>query len=362
MNKDEYKIVEVDPLSLVVENGFNPREAVIGKLCYELEPVKSTITSIKQAYKEGRRVDLIKVVLKEGRYFVRQGHCRTLALRLAIVEGADIPSISVVLLTYDNEIEEYLENIDGNRSNGLNPVGQAHALSQAVALGYSVESLAQRYQRSTTAIRNMLKILEMPVELQRLISMGEMKKTLAIEIMLRYSNDHEKVVSHLKSHLNLPVQTASNSKPALDTDNGSDDPDKGKSECSGDSENKSSKIVREGAKKAVTRSSLGIKRLSQKKAERLKSEFLTLTTDLSPTVTNNDCVTEIKISKQHKSLFSDLNCKDIHDEGEILNLRLNESKLKKLLAVLNDDSTVIVIPSAKVAELNEIRNMLLSNN
>lgn len=362
MKQDKYKIVEIDPMSLEVEIGFNPREAVIGNLCYELEPVKSTITSIKQAYKDGRRVDLIKVVLKNGQYVVRQGHCRTHALKLALVEGADIPLISVVLLTYDNEIEEYLENLDGNRSNGLNPVGQAHALSQAVKMGYSVESLAQRYQRSTTAIRNMLKILDMPVELQRLISMGDMKKTLALEIMLKYSNDHAKVVAHLKSHLNLPEQTTPLSKPAIDIDNGSNNQDRHQSECSNDSEVKTVKPVTKGVNQPVTRSSLGIKRLSQKKAERLKSEFLSLTNDLSQNVISNDCITEIKISKQHKSLFSDLNCKDVQDDGEGLNLRLNESKLKKLLAILNDESTVIIIPKAKIAELNEIRDMITSDN
>nr|QIQ10310.1 hypothetical protein [Escherichia coli] len=31
-------------------------------MCYEQEPVKSMIVSIKQAFKEGRQVDMIKVV------------------------------------------------------------------------------------------------------------------------------------------------------------------------------------------------------------------------------------------------------------------------------------------------------------
>ncbi len=58
-----------------------------------------------------------------------------------------------------------------------------------------------RYQRSTTAIRNMLKILDMPLELQRLISLNLIKKTLAIEIMLKYSNDHKMVLKHIEGFL-----------------------------------------------------------------------------------------------------------------------------------------------------------------
>ncbi|WP_426727513.1 hypothetical protein [Enterobacter cloacae complex sp. 288G10] len=65
MNHCDYQIIEISPKDLIIEPGFNPREAVIGDLCYEQEPVKSAIISLKQAYKEGRRVDLIKVV-EEG--------------------------------------------------------------------------------------------------------------------------------------------------------------------------------------------------------------------------------------------------------------------------------------------------------
>ncbi|MBL5885657.1 hypothetical protein I7V28_19330 [Lelliottia amnigena] len=366
MAQDKYQIVQIDPLSLVIEIGFNPREAVIGNLGYELEPVKSTITAIKQAYKEGRRVDLIKVVLKNGQYIVRQGHCRTHALKLALSEGAAIPSISVILLAYDNEIEEYLENVDGNRSNGLNPVSQAHALSHAVKMGYSVESLAQRYQRSTTAIRNMLKILEMPFELQRLISMGEIKKTLAIEIMLRYSNDHEKVLANLKSHLDIAVQPVTTTNP-VNTTIVSDsvcagEPVMSANNTKEDRDDKGKSRVQQNVTKSVTRSSLGIKRLSQKKTERLKSGFLSLTTALTPDTYCNDCVTQVKISKQHKDLFSGLDEKYVTDDGNELNLSLSESNLKILLAILSDESTVIVIPKSSISELNEIRDMLISSN
>ncbi|HBB8442048.1 TPA: hypothetical protein J5G50_004776, partial [Escherichia coli] len=97
MNHCDYQIIEISPKALFIESGFNPREAVIGELCYEQEPVKSTIVSIKQAYKEGRRVDLIKVVKKDSNYVVRQGHCRYRALSLALAEGADIQLISVVV-------------------------------------------------------------------------------------------------------------------------------------------------------------------------------------------------------------------------------------------------------------------------
>lgn len=129
MNNSKHTVIEVDTNLVEIEKGFNPREAVIGDLCYEQEPVKSMIVSIKQAFKEGRQVDMIKVVKRKGKYLVRQGHTRFHGLKLAISEGANIPKLSVILIDYKNEIEEYLENLDGNRSNGLNPVGASSCIS-----------------------------------------------------------------------------------------------------------------------------------------------------------------------------------------------------------------------------------------
>lgn len=66
MNHCDYQIIEISPKDLIIEPGFNPREAVIGDLCYEQEPVKSAIISLKQAYKEGRRVDLPSTLSGKG--------------------------------------------------------------------------------------------------------------------------------------------------------------------------------------------------------------------------------------------------------------------------------------------------------
>lgn len=99
MNHCDYQIIEISPKDLIIEHGFNPREAVIGDLCYEQEPVKSAIISLKQAYKEGRRVDLIKVVKKDSKYVVRQGHCRYRALLLALAEELTSSSFQSYLCT-----------------------------------------------------------------------------------------------------------------------------------------------------------------------------------------------------------------------------------------------------------------------
>ncbi|ENR9963987.1 hypothetical protein ACEXTD_002971 [Salmonella enterica] len=358
MNHCDYQIIEINPKDLVIEPGFNPREAVIGDLCYEQEPVKSAIISLKQAYKEGRRVDLIKVVKKGSSYVVRQGHCRYRALLLALAEGANIPLISVVIMHYKNKNEEYLENLDGNRNNSLNPVALAYALAETLKLGSTVESLAMRYQRSGTAIRNQLKILDMPLELQRLISLNFIKKTLAIEIMLKYSNDHAKVLAHLESCSFLvppskmePVLT----KPA---NVGTTSNNKQHDSPSTLSEHI---IPKDNKTKPITRSSLGIKRLSHKKTERLKTEFIGLIDNVESTMSeNNNKLTELILDGQHSNLFMNISSTLITTTTESVRITLDESKLQLVLSLLNEENTAIIIPKSKVTELHEIRDLLTS--
>ena len=357
MNHCDYQIIEISPKALFIESGFNPREAVIGELCYEQEPVKSTIVSIKQAYKEGRRVDLIKVVKKDSNYVVRQGHCRYRALSLALAEGADIQLISVVVMNYKNKSEEYLENLDGNRNNGLNPVALAYALAEALKLGSTVESLAMRYQRSSTAIRNQLKILDMPLELQRLISLNLIKKTLAIEIMLKYSNDHAKVLAHLESCSLLvpstepePVLSKTSSVQTSSNDEKLDNPETLPVHV----------IPKEVKTKSITRSSWGIKRLSHKKTERLKTEFIGLIDTVRPALNDSNKLTELIFDGQHSNLFTNISSTSITKTTESVKITLDEAKLQLLLSLLNDENTAIIIPKSKVTELHEIRDLLTS--
>ena len=49
MNHCDYQIIEISPKALFIESGFNPREAVIGELCYEQEPLFLLNKPIKRA-------------------------------------------------------------------------------------------------------------------------------------------------------------------------------------------------------------------------------------------------------------------------------------------------------------------------
>ena len=358
--------VEISPLSLVIEPGFNPREAVIGEECYSIEPVKSTITAIKQAYKEGRPVEMIKVVARKGKYYVRQGHCRTMALFAALNEGANIELITVVLFEGLSDLDEYLENLDGNQSNPLNQVAKAHGLNEAIRQGGSVEMLAQRYQCSLTAIRNTLKILDMPEMLQRMISHGKITKTLALEIMVQNGNDHERVMASLTAKLssadlksaNTPV-SVSNGEKAL--------PD-----------NKDDLVVKDVVLSEtpslpalpdedahvpkMTRSSLGIKRLSHKKTEKLKLGFLALTDSLESVDCVNEPGIEINIDRAHAAMFEGVGECNAQDASPTLTLKISSQHIKLLAELLKGDAVGLVLNKGQAEEIIALRKMISTYN
>lgn len=362
-------IIEIHPDELLIEAGFNPREAFIGDKCYTLEPVKSTIVAIKLAYKEGRSVELIKVVKHNNKYFVRQGHCRTMALKQAMKEGADIKKFKVMLITGLCDGEEYLENIDGNQRNALNPVSQGFALQRALTLGYSVEELAQRYQRSITTIRNTLKIMEMPEPLLVLLSFNRIKKTLAIEIMLRYENDHNKVMEHLRSVfpdidslataevLTISETKHSNSVVSMPTKSN----EKSITTPNDDlvAENQEAEPVKENDAK-LTRKSLGIRVLSKKKTERLKSSFLKITNEIKQVEPCDETVVELQVDKKFVSHFEHVSKEHCSENGDGLCLKLSENQLRLLANLLSNEHVALFLTKEQVTEVTEIQQMLAS--
>lgn len=360
------KTVDISPLSLEIEPGFNPREAVVGVECYAIEPVKSTITAIKQAYKEGRPVEMIKVVARNGKYLVRQGHCRTKALLAALKEGASIELITVVLIEGLSDLEEYLENLDGNQSNPLNQVAKAHGLNQAIRQGCTVDMLAQRYQCSGTAIRNTLKILDMPEPLQRMISHGKITKTLALEIMVQNGNDHERVMAALNGKINqgdlkvmsTPTMVRNEEKALPDNKEDIGVKEVILSECplaaalQGDGD----KVSR------MTRSSLGIKRLSHKKTEKLKSGFLALTDSLESVNSADEASIEINIDRAHAALFQGVGGGSVDVSNSTLTLKLSAQHIKVLAGLLGGETVGLVLNKEQAEEIIALRKMISTNN
>lgn len=362
MTKLHTTTADISPNDIVIEPGFNPREAIIGDECYRIEPVKSLIVAVRQAYKDHRHVDPIKVVKRGNKYYVRQGHCRSKALFQAIDEGAVIVTITVILLPDDNLALGYLENFTGNRANSLGPVARAQGLKVAIEEhGFSVKELAEHFCCTQTAIRNSLKITEMPTALQLLIIKGLITQTFALQLMVENRNDHKFVMESVAKAglttdiinaepVNIPKTTITTTLGQIEVTTGPID----------DASELKAFQPAVDKNKRLTRSSLGMKRLPHKKSEQLQKQFMNMTSRLveSSNTTSEDKVI-IQIPSTHAGMFKNV----CNENGGVLEVSVNTCTLQFLADLINNNHVGIFISSDMKEEILNLRNVIgnLSN-
>ena len=210
------RTVEIKPGQLTVEPGFNIRDAGFSTY-FELPDVRNHIESISAAYKNGRHVDPIVVEIVDGAYLIRQGHCRHKALLKAISQGADIETITVIVLN-GSEGEMYLQNISGNSGLKLNIVAMGLGCNEMlVRFGYTKQDLAIRLNKSITAINNFLNVHNLPSELKEMIIRNEVSYTFCLKM---YAEHKGEVLSVIKDALGKKQSCLSASVPVTNGEAG----------------------------------------------------------------------------------------------------------------------------------------------
>ncbi len=170
----------ISPQLLLEEEGFNTR----GAFCedyYERPDIKAGIRVLADAYKRGDYVPPIIVKVIDGKVYVREGHRRRRAILLAIEEGADIQFVQVVEHKGD-EAEQSLLIATSNDGLPLSPLERAVIYARLANWGWSDQMIAQRVGRSAEHVRIARALLEMPLELKRMIQEGSVAATYAQEL------------------------------------------------------------------------------------------------------------------------------------------------------------------------------------
>lgn len=183
----------VSPSLICEEEGFNTR----GAFCedyYEQPEIKAGIRSLADAYKRGDYVPPIIVKVRDGKVFVREGHRRRRAILLAIEEGADIKKIPVLEHRGD-EAEQTLLIATSNDGLPLSPLEKAVVYGRLSAWGWPDQQIAERVGRTAEHVRQARALLELPLDLKRMIQSNSVSATYAAEL---YREHGEKAVEVLK--------------------------------------------------------------------------------------------------------------------------------------------------------------------
>lgn len=106
----EQKAWAISPTVVQITEGFNSREMGMGEAYYQLPEVADHLNNIKNAYIRGDYVDPIRVLIKDGIPYVRQGHCRLKAALMAVAEGHSNLTILCIEMKAD-EIQRLTETV-----------------------------------------------------------------------------------------------------------------------------------------------------------------------------------------------------------------------------------------------------------
>lgn len=159
------------------EPGYNPRD-------YSDPEVRESVDLLADRYARDMFVEDITAIVRDGRVLVREGHTRRLAFRKAVAElGAPIVRLSLRPFSGDRA-EEDLIPLTSNSGNRLRPIAAAIIMARQIERhGKTIAEVAQALGKTDTHVRQSLKLLEMPENMQALVRENRIAPDLALELV-----------------------------------------------------------------------------------------------------------------------------------------------------------------------------------
>lgn len=191
------------------EEGYNPRN-------YERPDIAETVTILAERYAGGMHVDPPTVVVRNGKVFVREGHTRRMGWRKGIAEmGANIKRISVIKFK-GSALDEAMIPLTSNQKNDLTPLEKAEMIRRGIEQhGQTVKEMAKAVSMSENHIRNHLKYLELPADMQQLMTDDRIAPDLALELYSMHGADaYAEAMKALETDVKVETQGQAVSKKA----------------------------------------------------------------------------------------------------------------------------------------------------
>lgn len=163
----------VDPNQITFEKGFNLRE--------QNDELDLHIDRLYAAMKAGAFIPPVDVQINDkGEIVARDGHCRTKAARKLRKE---MPEYTLECRQLrGNEVDAVLHMLGtGSGQKPLTPLEQGKGFLRLIKMGLKSSDIAEKLGVSRVTVDNGLTLAEAPVEIQQLISNGEVSSTTARE-------------------------------------------------------------------------------------------------------------------------------------------------------------------------------------
>ncbi len=128
--------------------------------------------------------EAVTVYLENDVPILTNGHCRLLAVKLAISEGAEIRAIPArAEERYANDADRVLGMITRNGGKPLTPMEQAEVVKRLLAFGWEVGEIATKTGFSRTHINNLEKLAAAPAAVAEMVKGGQVSARTAVKVM-----------------------------------------------------------------------------------------------------------------------------------------------------------------------------------
>jgi ParB/RepB/Spo0J family partition protein len=191
-------LFSVSPDMLTEEKGFNVR-GVFDEAYFEQPEVEEHIRGLADSYKAGRYVPPIVVQVRNGIPYIRDGMHRRRALMLAISEGAEIKRVQV-LEHHGDEAQQTLLLATINDGRPLSPMERAVIYDRLDKWGWTTQEIASSVRRTVKHVSQTLALLDMPIELKRMVQRNEIAATQATELFRQHGDDAVSMINKAREN------------------------------------------------------------------------------------------------------------------------------------------------------------------
>ena len=182
-------VVDIAVEQIEIEEGFNPR--------INDDRVTEHIRSIADSIiaKGFLRTEVLSVRFKDGHVFVRDGHCRLAAVRLAISEGEAIVTLPCIPLPKGaDEVDEAFQVLTTQTKLPLTPLEWATQIKRLMTLGQSEAQIASRIGKRKDFIDRMLDLAGAAPEVREAVQAGQISPTEAVKVVRRRGSEAGQVI------------------------------------------------------------------------------------------------------------------------------------------------------------------------
>lgn len=191
----------LNPFAIFVQPGFNVRDFSLRKNKDSLADLKALIA--KNGYDRTKPVEVFRG--KDGRYYLIGGETRLRAVIELINEGHEIKAIPVIISEGKNDAERTVSMINSNSGTAFDEIELANGVKSLMGFGFSEADIAERLAFPVAKVARLVKVLELPEAILKMIRNEQASVTLALETYRAASSDAE-AIEKLKEGLSVAVK------------------------------------------------------------------------------------------------------------------------------------------------------------